>query len=222
MAGTILAGMAKMPPAREAVRWRSEDHAWLDHAVIVDDDLDWLAKARRLTMWAVEVPEGWLARHPNLEWLDIRGGSGKSADFLRGCKDLRYLCLNQIRGVSDLSAIADLHSLELLSLYGLPQVTELPNLQALHRLIRLELGSMKGLSGIAPLLAAPALEELQLQRAVTLGPDDPDHIRDHPSLREFGWFAEDVPLKVWQPLLAHVAKPPARTMHPEEWFATRG
>jgi hypothetical protein len=214
--------LVKVRPAREAVRWRSNEHAWLDHAVIVDGDLDWLANARRLTLWAVKFPDGWLARHPNLEWLDIRGGSGRAADFVLECHNLRYLCINQIRGLKDLSAIANLRSLELLSLYGLPQVSELPNLRELNRLARIELGSMKGLSGLAPLLAAPALEELHLLRAVALTADDPDRIRDHPSLREFGWVAEDVPLRVWQPVVAHVAKPPARTVRPARWFAGRG
>ncbi|WP_193608412.1 hypothetical protein [Nocardioides lijunqiniae] len=213
--------MTRRLPACEVVRWRANDHAWLDHTVLVDDDLAWLSKARRLTLWAVTFPEGWLGRHHGLEWLDIRGGSGQSADFLRGCHGLRYLQLNQVRGLADVSAVAALRDLQLLSLYGLPQVRDLPNLRELDQLIRVELGSMKGISGISPILAAPGLEELQLSRAVALAADDPRRIRDHPSLQAFGWFAEDVPDKVWHPVVTEVAKPPARSMHPEEWFANR-
>ncbi|WP_206070529.1 hypothetical protein [Knoellia koreensis] len=213
--------MAKLAAARDVVRWRGPDDAWLDHAVLDDADLGWMAPARRLTLWAVMVPDGWLARLPRLEWLDVRGGSRESADCVRGCDGLLYLCLNQIRGLTDLSAVAEVRSLELLSLYGLPRVHDLPDLRNLTRLARIELGSMKGLSSIAPALAAPALEELQLQNRVELAPDDPELIRTHPTLSAFGWFAEDVPLKVWQPVVAHVGKPQVRSLHPQEWFAGR-
>lgn len=211
--------MAKTAPARDAVRWRTDEHAWLDHASVTDDDLEWLGRAKRLTLWAVTVPDGWFARHPSLEWLDIRGGSGTSAEQLRGCDRLRYLCVNQVRGMTDLSAVGELRTLEMLALYGLPRVADLPDLSGLHRLRRLEVGSMKGLRTLAPALAAPALEELQLQRAVSLAPEDAGLIRDHPTLREFGWYAEDVPLRVWQPVVAEVDRPQPRTLHPEDWFA---
>jgi hypothetical protein len=189
--------------------------------VIEPADRDWLAPVRRLTLWAVDLPEGFLGTLPNLDWLDVRGGSGESADFVIGCDRLRYLNINQVRGLSDASALGDLVTLELLSLYGLPKVTTLPSLARLRALARLELGSLKGLSSIAPALDAPALEELYLIRAVSMDADDPVRIRDASQIKAFYWFAEDVPDRVWGPVVRVVDKPAALAVTASEWFAKR-
>jgi hypothetical protein len=114
-----------------------------------------------------------------------------------------------------------LKSLELLSLYGLPQVENLPSAATLSGLVRVELGSMKGLASIRPLLSAPALEELQLQRRVQLSDDDVAAIANHPTLQRFGWIAEDVPVHVWQPIVAAVALPSPAAFRPEAWLDQR-
>lgn len=207
--------------ARTAAKWRSSDDAWLDHVVLVESDLEWLAPVRHLTLWAVKAPERFFSRLPFLQGLDVRGGSSKSAAFVEGCADLRYLVINQVRGLHDLTAVGDLTSLELLQLYGLPQVRTLPSLARLDALRRLDLGSMKGIEGLAPLLDAPGLEELQLSRAVSLAPSDPTCIAEHPTLAAFDWFAEDVPDKVWIPVVERVAKPKTRSMHAKDWFDSR-
>jgi hypothetical protein len=193
----------------------------MDHAVIEASDIDWLAPVRRLTLWAVDLPEGFLETLPNLDWLDVRGGSGASADFVSGCNRLRYLQINQVRGLSDVSAIGDLLTVELLSLYGLPKVTVLPSLARLRALARLELGSLKGLESIAPALDAPALAELYLLRAVSMDADDPRRNRDAPQIKAFDWFAEDVPDRIWEPVVREVDKPPASAVNPSDWFANR-
>ena len=207
--------------AQAVAQWRAPDDVWLDHTVLTAEDVSWLASVRKLTTWAVKLPDAFLAGLPQLEWLDVRGGSGSSVDFVLGCSRLRYLAINQIRGVSDLSAIGTLASLELLRLYGLPRVTELPDFSPLVNLARLELGSMKGLVGIGPALAAPALEELMFIRSIGLAEHDAQAMRDKTSLREFGWFAEDVPDRIWMPVLDTVGKPASRAGHPEDWFKGR-
>ncbi len=213
--------MAKKGRARDVARGRGTAEVWIDHAVIEPDDLDWLAPVQRLTLWAVDVPEDFLGTLPNLDWLDVRGGSGASADFVIGCDRLRYLQVNQVRGLSDVSAVGDLVTLELLSLYGLPKVSALPSLASLRALARLELGSLKGLGSIAPALDAPALKELYLIRAVSMDADDPLRIRDASQIKAFAWFAEDVPDRVWEPVVRTVDKPAARAINPSEWFAER-
>ena len=213
--------MAKKGRARDFARGRGTAEVWIDHAVIEPSDFDWLAPVRRLTLWAVDLPDGLLASLPNLDWLDVRGGSGASADFVMGCDRLRYLQINQVRGLSDASAVGSLEDLELLSLYGLPKVTALPSLARLRSLARLELGSLKGLASIAPALDAPALEELFLIRAVSLGADDPCRIRDASQVKAFSWFAEDVPNRIWEPIVRLVDKPAAPTINAAEWFAKR-
>jgi hypothetical protein len=207
--------------AKAAASWRSDDDVWLDHATLAERDLAWLRPVRRLTLWAVKTPPGFFRQLDSLEWLDIRGGSGQSADAVRGCTGLRYLALNQVRGLSDLDAIADLTNLELLDLYGLPRVRSLPSLSRLANLRRIEAGSLKGIDELGPLLDAPRLEELLLVRAVALAPSDPDRIATHPSLKAFDWFAEDVPVRTWLPVVERVGKPKAKAMHAEEWFSNR-
>ena len=51
-------------------------------------------------------------------------------------------------------------------------------------------------------------------------PTSPDVARIvmHLTLAQFDWFAEDVPIRVWKPVMNAVKLPQARTMHPEEWF----
>lgn len=207
------------PPTR---RWREGGALWLDHMTITEADVEWLGPVRRLTAWAVRFPPGLLAELPDLELLDLRGGSGTDVELVRGCESLRVLVVNQIRGVTDLSAIASLTGLQLLSLYGLPRVTHLPSAATLTALTRIELGSMKGLDGLGPVLQAPDLRELVLMRAVRLIDTDPVAIRDHPTLERFAWFAEDVPDKTWVPVRDTVGKPRVRPMHPEDWLDEYG
>lgn len=207
--------------AEESAQWRSDEAVWLDHAILADADLQWLEPVRRLTLWAVKTPSDFFRRLPALEWLDVRGGSGQSADFVEGCAGLRYLAINQVRGLSDLSMIANLPNLELLSLYGLPQVRSLPSLRGVASLRRIEAGSLKGIDELGPLLDAPGLEELLLVRAVSLAASDPDRIAEHPSLTAFHWYAEDVPDKVWVPIVERVRKPKAKSMHAQDWFESR-
>lgn len=77
---------------------------------------------------------------------------------------------------------------------------------------------MKGLSGLGPLLEAPCLEELLLIRAVALSGADPEGIAAHPTIRAFEWFAEDVPVKTWVPVVDRVRRPKARPMKASDWF----
>jgi hypothetical protein len=185
-------------------------------------DLSWLEGVERLTMWAVELPATLLRQLPRLWWLDIRGGSASDVTFLQGCSGLRYLRLNQIRGVDQVESIAELERLEFLSLYGLPRLRSFPRLGALRELRRVELGSLKGLEGIAGLLDAPGIEELLLMKMVRLGASDVELLALYTPLKAFYWFAEDVPDRLWVPLRDRLGLPPARTLYPEEWFRARG
>jgi hypothetical protein len=210
--------VAQRSSAQSAAKWRSEHDVWISHASLDLSDVEWLSGVRRLTLWAVKTPEGLLSLLPQLQWLDIRGGAGTTIDVVNGCSNLTYLAVNQIRGLHDLSALGGQTSLRLLSLYGLPQVRSLPSLAGLVHLQRLEIGSMKGLSGLSPLLEAPRLEELLLIRAVALSSKDPEAIAAHPTIRAFEWFAEDVPDKTWVPVVDRVGRPKAQPMEPSAWF----
>ena len=88
------------------------------------------ASVERLILWNVQIPSGFLARLSKLWWLDIRGGSACDLDVARGASKLRYLAVNQVRGMQDLSAIEEMLSLRYVDLYGLPQMKTLPSFAA--------------------------------------------------------------------------------------------
>lgn len=205
-------------PAREVAQDRGSGVFWIDHAKIVEADAGWLGGAERLTLWNVRVPPGFLSRLPRLWWLDIRGGTATDLEVSRGCTGLRYLCVNQVRGLADLALLATHVRLELLALYGLAQVREVPSLRGLEKLARIEVGQMKGLRELAPLLEAPRLRELFLSKLVSPTERDVDLIDRHASLKAFSWYAVDVPARISRPILERITLPNARSMHPEEWF----
>ena len=195
--------------ARDSARWTDSENLWLDHVTLVEGDLSWLAEVRWATFWNVKFPGGFLSRLSNLEYLGVRGGSGTNADFIVGCVSLRYLTINQVRGLTDLSAIAGSIGLQFVFLYGLPHVTQIPSLRALLNLDRAEIGSMKGLEGISGLLKAPALTELLFSQKVEVTQADAELIATHHAIKKFAWFAEDVPERVSVPFVERVGKPSA-------------
>jgi hypothetical protein len=214
--------VARRAAAVEVARWRTPDELRLDHASVGEADLEWMSEVRHLTLWDVELPARFLAALTKLVTLDLRGGSARDLDSVRGCQPLQLLCVNQVRGLTDLGALVELRALRALKLYGLPQVRELPSLRALMTLERVDLGSMKGLDSLAGLLEAPALRELMLSRAVALSAEDIERLASHPTLSAFRWIWEDVPARVAQPVVERLSNLP----HPSEltaadWLAAR-
>jgi len=206
--------------AKTAARFKDAGGVVIDHSTIVEEDYEWLADVERLTLWNVKVPEGFLAHLKQLWWVDWRGGGkGQNVEQLAACSGLRYVSLNQIRGLNDLGFLTQLASLEMLSIYGLSAVLEFPSLRNLSLLRRLEVGQMKLLASIHPALEAPILHELFLIRKLNVTPDDVRAIKSHSALSFFEWFAEDVPDRVWLPVRDAIKLPPTRPMHPEEWFS---
>jgi hypothetical protein len=179
----------------------------LNHVELIDEDAEWLAATERLSIWNVKVPLGLLACLEKLWWLDIRGGSALSLCALKGVENLQYLAINQVRGARDLSALADMSTLRYLDLYGLPKVTALPSFSSLLKLEHVSIGQLKGLHSLREILEAPNLRELQFIKRIDVGDDDVEAINTHPSLEQFGWFAEDVPVKVWRPVLERIRLP---------------
>jgi hypothetical protein len=198
---------------------RGDGRYWIDHQVLTEDDVLALASATDLTLWNVKLPEGFLGRLPHLDILDIRGGSGTTLDSVRAASTLRALVINQVRGLTDLSAISTLGQLEFLSLYGLPRVTALPDLSGLTKLKRVELGQMRNLGDVAAIAAAPSIEELYLVRRVGVRAEDLRVLRDHPTLRAFDWFWEDVPVSQAEPALDALPLARLNPASPAAWLA---
>jgi hypothetical protein len=204
-------------PAKEVARRRPGGY-WIDHAEITDDDASWLEDVTQLTLWNVTMPPDFLGRLAHLRWLDIRGGSGEGLS-VRHARSLEYLAVNQVRGLADVSEIALLPKLRYLDLYGLAKLSTLPSLGKLSALNRINIGQMRSLSSFSPLLDAPNLKELMLIRKIAVSPADLRRIQEHPALEAFDWFAEDVPVKVWMPVLDQIKLPKTSVKWPEEWFA---
>lgn len=209
-------------PAAAALQDRGDGEFWIDHAVVTDDDFDLLRGARQLTLWNVDVPAGFLARLPKLWWLDLRGGTAKDIAVAKGCKKLRYLQVSQVRGVTSLALVPSFKELSLLSLYGLPRVKSIPSLASLKKLGRVEIGMMEGLGSLKPVLAAPKLTEIFLTKKVNVSKSDVTAIEKHKTLERFGWSTEDVPAKLFEPVLVRLLDEgkleDADAMLPQEWF----
>lgn len=105
---------------------------------------------------------------PNIDYLnglkylwsiDIKLGGIKSFEALKTLPSIKYLELWQVRGLSDLSFISALPTLQNLFIQSLKQVTIFPDLSSNKSLRRISLEDMKGLSDISSLKNAPNLQE---------------------------------------------------------------
>ena len=207
-------------------RWdeRVSGSAFISHWVMTDPDITKLASTRRLTLWNVRFPSDFrFSALPDLEFLDIRGGSRPNLSYLDGCRTLRGLVVNQVRSLADITVVAELSGLRILSLYGLARVEKLPDLSSLVRLERLDIGQMRNLTDWRALTTPPQLRELYFHNLVRPDPEVIDRLASHPTLREFDWSAPDVPAKVQNPIrqrLAGLAK--ARPVLPEQWLRDAG
>jgi hypothetical protein len=210
--------MPQRRKAKEVADFRPNQSIWIDHALLGPQDDEWMTDVERLTLWNVEAPPGLLSRLGRLWWVDLRGGSAADLGVLAGCDRLRFLAVNQIRGMTDLSLLPNFERLEMLRLYGLPRVEQLPSLAGLEELRRIEIGSMKGLKNLTGLLDAPNLQELLFMKAVGVTAEDIERVAHHRSLKAFTWVAEDVPDRIWVPVVKRLGLPAARILYPEEWF----
>jgi hypothetical protein len=191
---------------------------WIDHLVIHCEDSDQFAPVERLTLWNVKMPIGFLAKLKNLWWLDIRGGSATDLEVAKGAVKLKFLAVNQVRGMQDLAVISSMVNLQYLLLYGLPKVAQLPPLSALTELRHASLGQMRGLLSLHGLLQAPQLKELLFMKKIGVLDADVDEITKHPTISQFSWYGEDIPVKTWKPIVEKIGLPPVPLHYPEEWF----
>jgi hypothetical protein len=206
-------------PSLDVARKRGpQDEVWIDHAVLAEEDYEWVKSVRFLTLWNVKMPPGFLARLPRLWSLDLRGGSATNLSAVRGAKKLQCLIVYQVRGLRDLSVLPELTGLRCLALYGLLQVRTLPSLAPLKRLELAHLGQMRGLKSLKGLLQAPNLGELRFYKKINISSQDVQQIIDHPNIKRFDWDPEAVPNKVWVPVLEKIRLPKAEIIYLGDWF----
>lgn len=158
----------------------------INHARISEEDFSWLSGAYQLELWNVEVPAGFLARMPQLWFLDVRG-SFPGPTAANGAENLEFLRIMH-SPTPDLEPLPNLRNLRYLDLHALANVTHFPNLLGLRYLVNVELGQMIRLQSVQGLLAAPNLLYLNMmKRLPPLSSADVELIRSHPKLRRFNY-----------------------------------
>jgi hypothetical protein len=146
-----------------------------------------LRELRSVTLRSVSLPDlSLVAGLPNLRALDLKLGGLRDLGLLSEMRGLVYLELWMVRGVSDLTPVGSLASLEHLHLEALRQVSALPSLAGCRSLRRVSIETVKGLRDLTPLRTAPALEEVLLVSMQHLSVEDVAVLRGHPTLRALG------------------------------------
>jgi len=136
-----------------------------------------------LTLRTVRMPDlAVLTPIAGLRGLDLKLGGTRDLSLLPSFTRLQYFEAWLVRGLSDVSPLAEVPSLEEIFLESLRNVTELPPLDNLSRLRSITLRFMKGLTDLNPLLTAPALEEVSLTLE-QLQPEDIAPLAAHPTLK---------------------------------------
>ncbi|RDI32707.1 hypothetical protein DEU38_103444 [Rhodococcus sp. AG1013] len=192
----------------------------LERVTLSESDIAVHRGVRRIRANAVRTPADFYSRLRGLRWLDIRGGTGTNADAVHGCDQLVYLHMSSVRGITEMDALPECEGLRLLSLYAQSRVGRLPSFANMTNLRRVELGMMKNLSSLAPVLEAPNLEELLIVKDVPVSDEDVDRILAHPTLRAFDWIHLDVPARRFRPVIerTHGTLDRTRSVHPQDWF----
>lgn len=131
-----------------------------------------LRHLRSVTLRSITLPDlALLTPLSSLRALDLKLGGTKNLALLPELQSLDYLELWMVKGLSDLSPIAELPHLEYLFLQALRQVESLPVMTNLVGLRRLWLETMKGLTDLTPIRQAPNLRQLAVVDMGHLQPD---------------------------------------------------
>ena len=119
-----------------------------------------------------------------LRKLSLSLGGTRNLAALAQLPELEDLRLMRITKLSDLGILADLVGLKALELIWMRNVTSLPSLTGLERLDEVTLDTMKGLTDLSPLAAAPALRRLVVGDMRQLTADSFRCFIGHPRLQE--------------------------------------
>jgi hypothetical protein len=148
------------------------------------DGVSALTSVEKLTLRSVTLPDlSALLPLRSLTSLELKLGGTRDLALLPQLGPITYLEIWLIRGLSDLSMLQDVITLERLGLEALRNVTELPDLSRLTRLTNVSLRNMKGLTDLSALATAPALQHLWLWESPNLQPEAVLPLVGHPSLK---------------------------------------
>jgi hypothetical protein len=120
-----------------------------------------LKSLENLTLRSITLPDlSLLLPLKSLLSLSIKLGGTNCIDLLPKIGKLRFIKLWMVRGLEDLTPIANVSTVQFLYLHALKNVTTLPSLRKLRKLRRVNLIGMKGLTELSSIANAPNLEEL--------------------------------------------------------------
>ena len=143
-----------------------------------------LRELRSITLRSISLPDlSLLLPLSELRVLDLKLGGTRNLALLPQIGRIEYLELWMVKGLADLSPVAEMAHLEFLFLQALRQVTTLPNMERLHALRRVWLETMKGVDDLAPLATAPALQHIGLVDMRHLQPEALEPLRGIPTLQ---------------------------------------
>lgn len=154
-------------------------------------DFDAIGELRALedlTLRSITLPDlsALLPLH-RLTSLDIKLGGTRDLALLPQIGRLTYVELWRIRGVDDVSALAEIETLQHFFLQTLSRVTALPSFARSLSLRSAALDTMKGITDLAPLADAPYLELLRLIQMCQLDPEALRPFIGHPALKDGTW-----------------------------------
>lgn len=152
---------SKKPSIQVIERFKDLTYLYLEDQQKGIEALNKLTKLEKVVLRSITTKDvSYLEGLEKLWSIDIKLGGIKNFDSLTKVKNLKYLELWQIRGLSDLSFISDINSLQNLFIQSLKQVTNLPRFDSLRNLRRLYLENLKGLVNLTTLEFAPSLTDL--------------------------------------------------------------
>jgi len=178
-----------------------------------------LRNLRSLYLRSITVPTlRPLAELLQLRTLTLALGGTTALDELANVKALTSLELTMIRGLRDLSVVAEIRSLERLSLRVLKHVTALPSLRPLTRLHEVALDQMRALRDLGTVAAAPALRRFSAIDMQGVPPETFAPLVAHPSL-ESVWIGlgSERANRVIRAMFPHLSKP-AAPGPPRDWL----
>jgi hypothetical protein len=155
------ATLSKKPSLRMVERLKVLESLSIDGHTKEVEVISTLSRLEKLTLRSVTLPSlAFMRGLVDLWSLEIKLGGTKNLEDLPHILNLKYLELWQVKGLSDVTPIANATSLQFLFLQALRNVTRLPDLSRLSSLRRIYLENMKGLDNLTALTTAPVLEEL--------------------------------------------------------------
>jgi hypothetical protein len=144
-----------------------------------------LGRLDRLGLSGITLPDlAIIVPLTKLRDLSIFLGATRNLQLLPRLPELERLFLMRITKMSDLGVLADLAGLRSLRLDWMRNVNSLPSFSRLSRLENVELDTMKGLTDLSPIAAAPALRRLSIAAMPQLSAESFRCLIGHPRLAE--------------------------------------